>query len=632
MNFSKHDYKQLVNFIDDIRLISDNDEETFNLHLKELISQKSVDENFINEFTEFCYFTFDNAFFVNAFTDYGINSNSGFFPEISKRIKHKILPSNLHEDEVSLFINFLLHQSDDYIWIQKINFSSWEDIIKLINTTQLSIHSQKLAYQIHNSIIILCHRLVTIGIDPYLVSKLPEIDDSDSPFFELHHQVSLFVKKHLEDTTLEVDNEELEKIWHNLDHTEKLFATIQAKKDEIGTSLTLAYSLQRAQQHIGRIRLLLNLFITKQQSNRVLTVSQLLTDLITAEQTKNKVRKFIKETTNLLAYRIVSHTSEKGEHYIGFSKKENRTLFNSAMGGGLVVVFLVYIKHFIHELHASLFLEGLLFGLNYGLGFVFMHLTHLTLATKQPAMTASFIAESIDNGNDSEKKPWMLFKQIIRSQLVSLLGNLVIVLPVCFASAWLIFHYYNYSIFNVEEQTAAMYNNHPLYSASLIYACFTGVFLSLSGIVIGYIDNKVVHSEIAQRIIKHPKLIRKYTLEKRQKIAAFTERNLGGIIGNLFLGFCLGMAGNIGKFIGIPFDIRHVTISSGNFGIALGSDKTYHLDLIITVFIGVILIGILNIASSFLISFIVACRSRNLSLKQSLKVLIGMSIKLRIKN
>ena len=148
--------------------------------------------------------------------------------------------------------------------------------------------------------------------------------------------------------------------------------------------------------------------------------------------------------------------------------------------------------------------------------------------------------------------------------------------------------------------------------------------MSLSGIVIGYFDNKVVYSEIAERIIKHPKLIRKYSLEKRQKLAAFIEKNSGGIIGNIFLGFCLGMASNIGKFIGIPFDIRHVTISSGNFSVALGSDNAYTLGLIISVFLGVIYIGLINIASSFLIFFIVVCRSRSLSWKQSLKVLVGL--------
>lgn len=624
MDFSNYNFFQITSFVEQIRLFSEKDEEQFNLLLKELIVKKSVDEHFKNELTNFCYLALDNAFFVNAFTEYGINSNRGFFPELARRLKHKILPSNLPENELSHFINFVFNASDDFVWLEKINYSSWEAITNLIDTKQLALHSQKLAHQNHNAIIILCHRLTSIGIDPYLVSKLPEIDDSNSPFFELNHQVSLFVKKHVENTTLDIDHEELESIWQSIAKVESLFSSIQEKKDEIGTSLHSAYLLQRAQQHISRIRLLLNLFVTKQKTNKVLTISQLVTELVKAEQTKNRVRRFIKETTNLLAHRIVSHTSQKGEHYIGFSKKENFKLFKSAMGGGLVIVFLVYIKHFIHHLHAPLFIEGFLFGLNYSAGFVFMYLTHLTLATKQPAMTAAFIADSIDGGNNTDSKPWDMFKQVIRSQFVSLIGNLVIVLPLCFLSAWLINYYLHYSIFNYTESKAQMYSNHPIYSASLIYATITGVFLSLSGIVIGYFDNKVVYSEIAQRIIKHPQLIKTYSLEKRQKLAAFVEKNLGGIVGNVFLGFCLGMAGNIGKFIGIPFDIRHVTISSGNFAIALGSNHSYKLDLIITVFLGVIYIGLINIASSFLISFIVACRSRSLSWKQSLKVLVGL--------
>lgn len=624
MNFLNHNFYQIIGFVNQIRLISDSEEEQFNILLKELISQKSIDEDFKKELTDFCYLTLDNAFFVNVFSEYGINSNRGFFPEIARRLKHKILPANVPENELSHFINFVFNKTNDYEWLEKINYSSWEAMTNLIDARQLITHSQKLAHQIHNAIIILCHRLATIGIDPYLVSKLPEIDDSNSPFFELNHQVNLFVKKHLENKTLEIDYEELESIWQSINRAESMFSSIQEKKDEIGTSLHSTYLLQRAHQHICRIRLLLNLFVTKQKSNKVLTISQLITELVKAEQTKNRVRRFIKENTNLLAHRIVSHTSQKGEHYIGFSKKENLKLFKSAMGGGLVIVLLVYIKHFIHDLHAPLFIEGFLFGLNYSAGFVFMYLTHLTLATKQPAMTAAFIADSIDSGNNTDKKPWMMFKQVIRSQFVSLIGNLVTVLPLCFLSAWFIDYYFHYSVFNYTESKAQMYSNHPGYSASLIYATITGVFLSLSGIVIGYFDNKVVYSEIAQRIIKHPKLIRNYSLEKRQKFAVFVEKNLGGIVGNVFLGFCLGMAGNIGKFLGIPFDIRHVTISSGNFAIALGSDHCYELDLIISVFLGVIYIGLINIASSFLISFIVACRSRSLSWKQSLKVLVGL--------
>jgi site-specific recombinase len=617
-------YIHIVQFLKEIRSCSGLGDPDFNQKLQELVLQKSVSEEFKAEITEFCYFALDNAFFVNAFADYGILSDRGFFPEIYIRLKHKILPVNSDKDELHHFLNFLFSKSNDHEWLERINYSSWELITKLIDTDQLAFHSEKLTHQIHNAIIILCHRLTSIGIDPYLVNKLPKFDDSDSPFFELNHQVSIFVKKHVADQVLDIDPEELSNVLNSIDRAESLFNEIQNKKDEIGTSLHLTFLLIRARQHIGRIRLLIDLFTTKEKSNKVLTVSHLITDLVKAEKTKNSIRGLIKENTNLLAYRIVSHTSEKGENYIGFSKSENRKLFGSAMGGGLVVVFLVFIKHSIHALELSLFFEGILFGLNYGAGFVLMHLMHLTLATKQPSMTASYIAASIDNASGSSKKPWLMFKQIIRSQLVSLIGNLIVVLPLCFLIAWTLNHYLSYAVFDAETAEKQLYSNHPLYSASLIYACITGVFLSLSGIVIGYIDNKVVYSEIAERIIKHPKL-KGYSETKRNKIAVFTQRNLGGIFGNLFLGFCLGMAGNIGKFIGIPFDIRHITISAGNFGISMGSGESYEIALVITIFVGVILIGLINIASSFLISFIVACSSRRLSLKQSLKILFGVN-------
>ena len=89
MNFSTTNVAQITQFIEQIRVFRDLEAELFNEKLKQLVIQKSVDESFKTEFTEFCNLVLDNAFFVNAFADYGINSNRGFFPEIYKRIKHK---------------------------------------------------------------------------------------------------------------------------------------------------------------------------------------------------------------------------------------------------------------------------------------------------------------------------------------------------------------------------------------------------------------------------------------------------------------------------------------------------------------------------------------------------------------
>lgn len=619
--FSKSKYPVLSESLHRIRQMSDLKADDFNRKLETYLANSEFLSDFKKQLNDFVLEVFDSAFFVNAFTDYGIHSDRGFFPELSARIKHKILPENKPDNELEHFMNYLFSGKNDDEWLKKINRHNWEVITGLIDSGSVNKHSENLSFQLYNSIIILAHRLTTIGIDPYLVKQLPEADDNNSPFFDFNRRVSVLVEKHYKAKTLDIDDQELEAVLLSLQSCHDLLNNIKERKDRQGTSLHLTYLIKRAEQHIERLRLLLHLYVIKRPQNRTQVAVQLLIALLTAVKAQNKVLPFVKETTQMLAFRVVSHTSEKGEHYIGFSKEENVKLLRSAIGGGLVVVLLVFNKYFIHQWHLSLFFEGLLFGLNYGLGFVFMHLTHLTLATKQPAMTASYIAKSIEN--DQSQKSWMVFLQIIRSQFVSLVGNIIIVLPVCFALAWAYYQYFGHSVFSEKTTLSTLYNNHPLLSASLVYAAITGVFLSLSGVIIGYIDNKVVYSNIAIRVLKHPFFIHKLSFKKRKSIADFTEKNLGAILGNLFLGFCLGMTGNFGEFLGLPLDIRHITISAGNYAIALGSDVNPEASLIITVFIGILLIGVINIVSSFMISFIIACQSRGLSWKQSLKVLVG---------
>ena len=85
MDLISNNYTQIRQFIEQIRAFSDIDEAQFNEQLKELLIQRSVDEYFKKECTDFYYFTLNNASFVNAFADYGIHSSHGFFSEIADR-------------------------------------------------------------------------------------------------------------------------------------------------------------------------------------------------------------------------------------------------------------------------------------------------------------------------------------------------------------------------------------------------------------------------------------------------------------------------------------------------------------------------------------------------------------------
>ena len=160
-------------------------------------------------------------------------------------------------------------------------------------------------------------------------------------------------------------------------------------------------------------------------------------------------------------------------------------------------------------------------------------------------------------------------------------------------------------------------SQHPWHSLSLIYACNTGVFLFLSGIIAGYVQNKILYGRIGERIKNHPWWRSGVPSEKRVRWVNFIEKNSGAIFGNISLGFMLGMSSIVSKILGIPFDIRHITISAGNvsvalYGLGIRNVPTGYLATILT---GVLAIGFLNFLVSFSLAFIVAVKSRGVQLK-----------------
>ena len=164
---------------------------------------------------------------------------------------------------------------------------------------------------------------------------------------------------------------------------------------------------------------------------------------------------------------------------------------------------------------------------------------------------------------------------------------------------------------------AMLESQHPWHSLSLLYACFTGVFLFLSGIIAGYVQNKILYSRIGERIRDHPWWPNGVAIEKRNRLVKFVEKNAGAVIGNIALGFMLGMSSIVDKILGIPFDIRHITISAGNVSVALYGLglRSLPLGYLMVIFFGVLAIGFLNFLVSFSLAFIVAVKSRGVRLK-----------------
>jgi site-specific recombinase len=254
------------------------------------------------------------------------------------------------------------------------------------------------------------------------------------------------------------------------------------------------------------------------------------------------------------------------------------------------------------------------------MGFVLMDQAGGTLATKQPAYTASAVASSLDTrkhgGVPDLRNLAITVARVSRSQIMSFAGNLVMVFPLTYILAmcweWM-------TGVKIAEGDAAMkllMDQHPWKSPALLYACVTGFFLFLSGIIAGFVENYVVYGKIPERMSDHPVLSFTMTKKRLNRMVEFVRLNVGALAGSISLGFFLGVAGPLGKVMGLPFDIRHITISAGNVAIGyFGLDHSIPFSLGLTIFLGVLAIGFINFLVSFSLAFYVAVRSRGIRLK-----------------
>jgi site-specific recombinase len=251
---------------------------------------------------------------------------------------------------------------------------------------------------------------------------------------------------------------------------------------------------------------------------------------------------------------------------------------------------------------------------NYAGSFIVMQLLGFTLATKQPSMTAAALAGTL---RDSAHHPDLsalvaMIARITRSQLAAAIGNIGMVIPATFAlDAWWRSRHDGASFLNPETAGYVLHSLHPTQSGTIFYAALTGVLLWSSSIAAGWLENWAVYRRLPEAIAEHRygRVLGRRTM---RWLSRFLQKNLAGFGGNATLGFCLAMTPVMGKFFGLPLDVRHVTLSTGALTLAICSLglSTTTVHAIYPAVLGIALIGCLNFGVSFLLALAVALRAR----------------------
>jgi site-specific recombinase len=507
---------------------------------------------------------------------------------------------------------------------------TWVNLFKLLGLCQideLELDNRMLT-QTLNSIMVLSQRVAALGLEPEILSKLPELEDFDSPFLVQNKTLFDYIDHY--DVNSDFDqsdqNPDYKHILVMLSQCEDYTLLIRKNKSKYGTDLHFTYLLHRLNQNIARLRLLLKVVTKSESQTPFQTEIEMLNVLVKAINRKNSLSDHIEDNVNLLAFQITEHAGKTGDHYITNTSREWWKMLLSAMGGGLIVGFLTIIKVMIYYLRLPLFGEAFLYSMNYSLGFIGIHLTHSVLATKQPAMTASKLAAALDE-SDKPKSVSLsnlaeLIVKISRSQFIAFVGNVFVAFPVAFLLAYG-FHYLTGNhVADSDKAFHLIHNINPISSLALLHAGITGIFLFLSGMISGYYDNKNIYNRIPQRIKNNPGLKRVLGSKISLRIGTYIENNLGSLAGNFFLGIFLGTMGTIGIILGLPLDIQHITFASGNFGLAFVSvgDQLSTNQILITV-AGIIGIGLMNFLVSFSLAIFVVMKSRKITYSHSSKLL-----------
>lgn len=510
---------------------------------------------------------------IPLYTEAGILANDGFGTTLLHRLGERALPMPHNPDSLRDRFGLLFSHKHDYLWLEAVPDATWHALWRALawDEAPRQDSERQTRLQLLESVQVLSARITAIGLEPELVRVCPEVERFASPFMHLNAEVQRYVDGYhqaLVDGTPPPEDEK--QVLVLLEQCEAILGKVRKNAARYGISVSLTYHGLRLAQSIARLRALLELLSPEHDPAEKPQLFRLLVDFARAENRKYSLRDLFKSNTELLALQVTEHAGRHGEHYIAEDRRDWAKMGKAAMGAGFIVGFMALIKLMLARGHLPLLWEGIAFGLNYAIGFIIVQILHLTIATKQPAMTAARLAAALHEQNGRKKQLEVLadlITKVVRTQFVAIMGNVLLAIPTAalIALGWSAL--FGAPVVDAAKAQKLLHEIDPLHSLALPHAAIAGIFLFLSGLIAGYYDNKAIYRRIPERVASHRLLKRLLGENRAWRLGHYIEHNLGALAGNFYFGMFLGLTGTIGTILGLPLDIRHITFSSANLAL-----------------------------------------------------------------
>ena len=564
---------------------------------------------------------------ASLMADFGFGARVSFAGELWSRVQAQILPGTPATSELAVLFP-MLFKAEDAVWIEALDADTAARAARWLGPPEGSLRTTLL-----ESMMRLASTVQAAAFTPALRQRMAAAALAERPFHRLGAAVSALAD------TIAIGNKEAALreaafLRALLDAGRHAAASVMSHLEQHGVSVDIVYELDQLNGRLARIERLLDSLLAPDAESAITEGRHLLVELLGVLHEQQGVRALLSHHYSLLARQVAERSAETGKHYIARDRAEHSDMLRRAAGGGVVVAGTTMAKFAIALLGMTAFWGGFWAGAMYSASFVLIMLLHWTLATKQPAMTAAAMAATLPAGSAATDDEVASFvdrvAQLMRSQIAGIIGNLAAVTPVVLLVQWLSKLAFGDTMLAASDAEHVLHNL-TLLGPTAIFAAFTGVLLFGSSLFAGWAENWFVFHRLDSAIAWNPRIVAVLGSARAARWARWWRFNVSGLAGNVSLGMMLGLVPALLGFVGLPVEVRHVTLATGQLA-AAASTLGWPV-LASPIFwwcvAGIAVIGILNLGVSFYLAFKVALRSRGVQVKDRGRIAAALRTRLR---
>jgi len=569
--------------------------------------------------------------------DFGFAQRTSLTSELFERLSWKLLPASPETLDASQLFMLALPHAHDARWLAALDETLLARLLALLTPDAGEPNGEYRPTGWRTALLdamtYCAGQILSTGFAPELRLRMSEAARQAQPFHALIRDIeSLRIEILHPLRTTDRQDAAVQRLRERLDACRSAAGTVYTHFGDNGISVGLVFRLRQLRERILRVRELLECLLSPQPAA---AAAKLMAKLVNVGRDRHSVRALIASNTSLLAAKVAERSAETGEHYITRNRREYRDMLGKAAGGGLIMAVTTLLKFGLYALVPWIFWGGLLAGLNYAASFVVIQLLHFTVATKQPAMTAPAMAAKLKNLESQERVEAFVDEvtHLVRSQVAAILGNVLVVFPAALGLALLFAHLHgdaNHPLLDTAHALDTLAALH-LFGPSLLFAAFTGVLLFAASIVAGWVENWFVLQRLDSAIEYNPRITAFLGAARAARWAHFLRNHISGLAANISLGLMLGLAPAFAGFFNIGLEVRHVTLSAGQIGVAVATLglEVLQLPLFWWAVAFIPFNGALNVLVSFYFAFRLALRAHNVGSVDRTRIARALRARLR---